>query len=126
MEFFNAMRLRVRFYRSQGGNEPVRLWLVDLGKPVKQIIGYDIKTVQLGWPLGMPLVRKIVGKQRLWEVRSRLPNGLIARVFFTVIERSVSINEMILLHGIIKKTQKTPKADLDLAEKRKNEVLRYG
>ena len=60
----------------------------------------------------MPLVRKI--DKGLWEVRSRTKTG-IARVFFTVSE-----NVMILLHGFIKKSQKTPGSDLALAKSRKN------
>ena len=59
-----------------------------------KIIGTDLKTVQFGWPLGMPLIRKL--DTSLWEVRSKLPNR-IARVFFTV-----AGNKMILLHGFIK------------------------
>jgi phage-related protein len=73
-------------------------------------IGVDIKTVQFGWPLGMPLVDHV--DREIWEVRTRLANRL-ARVLF-VLER----NEMILLHGFIKKERTTPKTDLDLARQR--------
>jgi len=73
-------------------------------------IGEDIKTVQFGWPLGMPLVRKL--GQNLWEVRSRLPER-IARVIFTT-----GRSRMVLLHGFIKKSQKTPRVDLELARTR--------
>ncbi|GAB7028507.1 type II toxin-antitoxin system RelE/ParE family toxin [Geotalea toluenoxydans] len=92
--------LKVVFYRSEAGNEPVRDWLKDLSRDDKRQIGEDIKTAQLGWPLGMPLIRKI--DKDLWEVRTRLADG-IARVFFTV-----DSDYMILLHGFIKKSQKTP------------------
>lgn len=68
---------------------------------VGQVIGEDIKLVQFRWPPGMLLVRKI--EADLWEVRSNLSGGRIARVLFTV--RSTN---MALLHGFIKKTQKTP------------------
>ena len=53
----------------------------------------------------------------LWEVRSSLPSRREARVIFAVIEE-----QMVLLHGFIKKSQKTPKADLDLALKRLKDV----
>jgi phage-related protein len=103
-------RLIVIFYKSESGNEPVREWLKNLPRSDRKIIGEDIKTVQLGWPLGMPLVRKLdVG---LWEVRSKLDNR-IARVLFTV-EKNV----LVLLHGFIKKSEKTPAGDLNLAKKR--------
>lgn len=107
--------LFVRFYCSASGSEPVREWLAKMGKPNKTTIGVDIKTVQFGWPLGMPLVRKL--DSGLWEVRSDVPEG-IARVLFTV-----DGGVMVLLHGFIKKSQKTPKDDLKLAKDRKKEVL---
>ena len=102
--------LSVAFFRTTVGNEPVREWLKSLPRDERRIIGEDIKTVQFGWPLGMPLVRKL-GKG-LWEVRSRLPDR-IARVIFTSGE-----GRMVLLHGFIKKSQKTPQEDLELARKR--------
>ena len=93
-----AFVLKVVFYRSETGNEPVRDWLKNLHRDDKRQIGEDIKTAQLGWPLGMPLIRKI--DKDLWEVRTRLATG-IARVLFTV-----DGEHMILLHGFIKKSQK--------------------
>ncbi len=102
--------LTVAFYRSETGREPVRDWLLSLPRGHRKLIGEDIKTVQFGWPLGMPLVRKI--DANLWEVRSRLPDG-IARIFFTSGD-----GRMVLLHGFIKKSQKTPKDDLALAKTR--------
>ena len=83
--------LEVRFYKTSAGNEPVREWLRRLDKPTRLIIGEDIKTAQYGWPLGMPLIRKL--QSGLWEVRSDLKSG-VARVMFTV-EGGL----MILLHG---------------------------
>ena len=102
--------LSVAFFRTETGRESVRDWLKSLPREHRKIIGEDIKTVQFGWPLGMPLVRKL--DRNLWEVRIRLRDG-IARVLFTTGER-----RMILLHGFIKKSQKTPKADLELAKTR--------
>ncbi len=102
--------LSVSFFRTETGREPVREWLKDLPREQRRIIGEDIKTVQFGWPLGMPLVRKL--NRDLWEVRVRLPHG-IARVLFTA-----GKSRMILLHGFIKKSQKTPADDLALAKTR--------
>src|SRR6266571_1288895 len=102
--------LSVAFFRTASGNEPVREWLKSLPRKERRIIGEDIKTVQFGWPFGMPLVRKL--EKSLWEVRSRLPNR-IARVIFTTAE-----DQMTLLHGFIKKSQKMPQEDLELAKTR--------
>ena len=102
--------LAVVFYRTDAGNEPVREWLKGLSREDKKSIGEDIKTAQFGWPLGMPLIRKL--ERGLWEVRSNINQG-IARVLF-----AVDGNVMILLHGFIKKSQKTPLTDLNTARRR--------
>ena len=105
-------RLPAYFYRTDSGREPVREWLQDFKPADRKIIGEDIKDVELSWPIGMPLVRSL-GRD-LWEVRSSLTGGKIARVVFCVDE-----SRMILLHGFIKKSQKTPQKEIDLALKRK-------
>ncbi len=106
----NLPRLTVRFYCETTGSEPVRDWLKGLPADEKREIGLDIKTVQFGWPIGMPVVDHIDGE--LWEVRTRLSTR-IARVLFAL-EGDV----MVLLHGFIKKERKTPRPDLDLARRR--------
>ncbi|WP_207385215.1 type II toxin-antitoxin system RelE/ParE family toxin [Legionella beliardensis] len=108
--------ITVNFYKSAQGRELVRDWLKELSKENKVIIGQDIKTVEFGWPLGMPLVRKL--DKHLWEVRCQLMNKEIARILFTVKGET-----MVLLHGFIKKTQKTPSSDLDIAKERRDRVL---
>ncbi len=106
----NKPILDVRFFRTESGAEPVREWLKGLSAADRKAAGEDIKTVQFGWPLGMPLVRKM--GDGLWEVRIRL-EGRTARVLFTT-----SDDVAILLHGFIKKSEKTPREDLDLAKDR--------
>ena len=103
--------LPARFYRSDSGREPVREWLKSLDAEDRRIIGEDIKDVEFSWPIGMPLVRSL-GRD-IWEVRSSLPHSRTARVLFCA-ER----NCMVLLHGFMKKTQKTPQQDIDLAIRR--------
>jgi len=102
--------LDVRFFMTEAGTEPVRDWLRALSAADRKLIGENIKTVQFGWPRGMPLVDHLGGN--IWEVRSKL-DSRIARTLF-VIESDV----MVLLHAFIKKQQKTPKPDLDLAKDR--------
>ena len=106
--------LDVIFYKTEAGNEPVREWLKRLQSNDRKIIGEDIKTAQYGWPLGMPLIRKI--ERGLWEVLSNISTG-IARVFFTVKD-----NLMILLHGFVKKSHKTPPNELDTAHRRLHNI----
>ncbi len=110
MNMTTTFTLQVVFYKSASGKEPVRDWLKQLDKEDRKIIGEDIKTVQFGWPLGMPLVRKM--DKGLWEVRIQLHNR-IARVLFTSHQ-----GVMVLLHGFVKKSQKTPANDLKIAKQR--------
>jgi len=108
-------RITVRFYRQPGGKEPVREWLLSLPREERLVIGSDIKTVEFGWPVGLPVCRAM--GDGLWEVRSSL-KGRIARVLFCIAGDS-----MWLLHGFIKKQQKTPPQELALAHKRMRKVL---
>jgi phage-related protein len=109
-------RIEVIFFRTDAGGEPVREWLRSL-TPIedRKQIGVDIKTVEFGWPIGMPVCRPL--GDGLCEVRSSLSQNRIARVLFYIDAKG----RMVLLHGFIKKTQKTPPADLELA--RKNRAL---
>ena len=107
--------LPVVFYRTSGGAEPVIEWLRSLPAADRRVIGTDLATVQLGWPIGMPLCRPL--GQGLWEVRSTLPSRRIARVLFFVHEDRIGV-----VHGFIKKTQKTPADDLELARRRMKEM----
>jgi phage-related protein len=107
----------VRFYRSGTGREPVLDWLRSLEKDDRRAIGLDLMRVQFGWPVGMPLVRSL--KDGLWEVRSNLPSQRIARLILCFHDRT-----LVVLHGFIKKTQKTPAGELVLARTRLEEIIK--
>lgn len=107
--------LNVVFFRTGAGSEPVREWLKSLPREECKTVGVDILKVQFAWPVGKPLVDNL--GNGVWEIRSRLSNR-IARTLFAVVGE-----EIVLLHGFIKKTQKTPQAELDLARKRKSQYL---
>ncbi len=108
-------KLPAVFYATPSEKEPVREWLKDLNEKDRRMIGQDIATAEYGWPVGMPLCRSL-GKG-LFEIRSNISSGRIARVVFAVLDE-----QMVLLHAFVKKTQKTPKADLELALKRLKEI----
>ena len=108
-------RLPAAFFQPSSGREPVREWLKLLDEEDRKVIGEDIKDVEFSWPIGMPLCRSL--GRGLWEVRSDLSGGRIARVLFCI-----ASSQMVLLHGFIKKTQKTPAADLEIALKRKRDI----
>ena len=107
-------KLDAVFFRTNNGAEPVREWLLSLAKAERKVIGGDVLKVQYCWPIGKPLVGSL-GKG-LWEVRSRVGDR-IARVIFCV-EGST----LVLLHGFIKKTEKTPQRELVLALRRMNQL----
>ena len=109
-----------RFYRSPGGQEPVRKWLMDQALEDRRRIGGDLMKVEFGWPCGPPLCRSLSAYPGLYEVRSRLEGRRIARVFFIVSDQN-----MVLLHGFLKKSQATPLKELKLAERRMKEYHRY-
>jgi phage-related protein len=104
-------KLAVKFFRTNGGSEPVRRWLKELSKEERKAISDDLRTMQFGWPVGMPLVRKM--ENGLWEIRTDFSNR-IARVLFTIVA-----GEAVLLHGFIKQSRKTTQPDLKTARKRK-------
>lgn len=111
--------IQAAFFRTaSAGNEPVRESFKALSAEDRKPIGEDIKAVEMYWPQGLPLVRKM--EADLWEIRTVLPQRK-SRVLFTVSGRS-----MVLLHGFIKKDQKTPKEDLELARRRRNGVHKGG
>lgn len=105
----------LRFWKSNTGREPVRDWLNELPVEDRRVIGRDIAKVQFGWPIGLPVCRPLTGG--LWEVRSSRPSKREARVLFGFHD-----GELIALHAIIKKTQKTATNDLSLARQRLKEA----
>lgn len=111
---YEGKRIPAIFYHAASGARPVRDWLMTLNKHERFLIGTDIKTVEYGWPVGVPVCRPLGGG--LYEVRTTL-KARIARVLF-----SFRGGKMILLHGFIKKSQKTPKPDLEIALKRKQSM----
>jgi len=109
-----AKRVQAIFYRTEAGGEPVREWLKSvLSREDRKRIGEDIKTVEFGWPVGMPVCRSV--GTGIYEVRSELTQNRIARVLFYFDQHG----RMVLLHGFIKKTRKTSDEDLELARRNK-------
>ena len=111
----NLKKIPATFYRTVDGAEPVRDWLLELDPADRKSIGVDIAVVEYGWPVGMPTCRPL--GRGLWEVRSNISSGRIARVLFCIVA-----GQLVFLHGFIKKSQKTPDSDLALARSRQKDV----
>lgn len=105
-----AEPLKAAFFKTEKGNQPCRDFIISLNQEDKKEVGAEIFEVQEGFPIGLPLVRKM--NSDLWEIRVDLSDG-ICRIFFTIMN-----NTMILLHGFVKKSQKTPQNELKTAENR--------
>lgn len=110
-----AKKTPLVFYRSTSGKEPVRDWLKALEAPDRFAVGQDLMRAQWRWPVGMPLCRPM--GQGLWEVRTDLPSQRLARVFLCL-----DGGVLVALHAFIKKAQKTPDDELELARKRQKEL----
>lgn len=106
--------LHVVFFQEESGNEPVRKWLRTLTIQDRKTIGRDIGIVQTSWPIGSPLVKHLA--LGLWEIRSKLENR-IARTIFTMHDGTI-----VLLHGFIKKTEKTPPSEIKISMVRKRNI----
>jgi phage-related protein len=107
----------IEFYVREDRTSPVREFLA----------GLDLKTqARFDWSLeqlreqnvhaGEPLVRHIAGK--LWELR-RASSGNIYRLFYFFFTG----RKIVLLHGFQKKTDKTPKKEIRIAQGRMQEYL---
>jgi phage-related protein len=94
---------------------PVRDWILGLDPDDRRVVGKDIQKVEFGWPIGMPYCRPL--GRGLWEVRSDISGGRIARALFCIMA-----GDMVLLHAFVKKTRKTPPQEIDLALRRKKEL----
>lgn len=108
-------KIKARFYLTANGGDVVRDWIIAMSDDDRRLVGKAIQLVEFGWPIGMPYSRKL--DNDLWEVRANLTDGKIARVIFTLCG-----DEMVLLHGFVKKTQQTPHSELEIAKERLKNV----
>jgi phage-related protein len=104
----------VAFFKTSAGNEPVLDWIRSLSRQDRAILGADLRTIQLGFPIGMPLCRPLKGG--LFESRSSLSGKQEARLIFFQDGKL-----LIVVCGFIKKTRATPQSELEIARKRKAE-----
>jgi phage-related protein len=110
-------RLPAAFYRTAAGGEPVRDWLKALSGDDRKAVGDDLRLLEFGWPVGMPMCRAM--GEGLWEVRTNLEGGRGARVLFCIEQ-----GHAVLLHGFFKTARRTPKRELDTAQGRRTDLRR--
>jgi phage-related protein len=107
----------VLFYETASGNKVVLEFIRDLPAEDRKVVGEDLKTLQMRFPMGLPLCRPL--GDGLYELRSTLPSKREFRLifFFDSLFQTVAV-----MHALIKKSVKLPKSDLDLARRRKDEA----
>ena len=108
----NQPTYKVAHYRKANKKEPVREWIKKLNQSEKSIVLEKIKTLEFRWPLGLPLVKKL--NKSLWELRIKTNKRQLRIIFLVDKKRKI----LLLLHGFVKKDQKTPKRELETALKR--------
>ena len=116
-----SMVWEIELYKDRSGKEPVADFLDGLqgGTRAKVVKMFD-RLAEYGVLLDEPFTRQIRGKIR--ELRVKDNQGNVRILYFTFTGR-----RFILLHGFLKKTDKTPEREIDLAEKRMKEFIeRYG
>lgn len=109
---------RIEFYKSVSGASPVEEFLDTLDdNQVKKVL-WVLKLVREQNPVPVSCFCKMVNTDDIWEVRVQFGGNIFRLLgFFN------GLNLIILTHGFQKKTQKTPKQEIKLAESRKREYL---
>ena len=116
------MNYNVELYEKVDGETPVLEFILGLNPKQQAKIYREIDLLEkFGNELHYPHVDTIKGKKYkdLWELRIEFASNIF-RIFYFLSQN----NNAVLLHGIVKKKQKTPKKELDVALERKNEYLR--
>jgi phage-related protein len=109
------MEWKINYY-SQNNKSPVKKWLNEIGnEPRAEIFKVFEMLSKYGIQLGLPFVRPIENK--IYEVRAKDKSGIYRVLYFAYKEKT-----FIMLHGFQKKTQATPRKEIDIAIKRMKEL----
>ena len=115
----NEERWTVEFYRDTRGGSPVQEFLDELDEDMRAKVTRSLILLsEQGDRLGMPLARPVAG-YRFRELRVQM-SGNAVRVFHF----ATSGRRIVLLHGFMKKSQKTPLRELQIAANRYSEYVR--
>ena len=101
-------------------DERLEEWMETVSADIKAKVLRIVEMLVLFGPHNVrePYVKHVEGQRKLFEIRAKGKDG-IARVFYC----TISGQKIILLHGFIKKTDKTPKREIDIAVRRMQEVI---
>lgn len=100
------------FYADEKGDEPVRAFLRSLDLETQARFDWSIEQLRVrNIQARKPLVRRLEGK--LWELRRESQTNIYRLIYALVAGRRI-----LFLHGFQKKTQKTPRAEIETAQRR--------
>ena len=116
------MKWQIVFYQDSQGNIPVQDFIIEQSAKVKaKILRYIDLLQEFGLALGQPYVEKLRGSD-VWELKMRHGSDYYRILYFASSER-----RFVLLHAFLKKAEKTPKTEIDIAQDRIFDYqVRYG
>lgn len=112
------MRFEVEFYETTSGEQPARDFLLSLDKKMRAKMADMISILEdNGYELREPYSRHL--SEGIFELRAKVGSDITRVMYFFYVDRRI-----ILTNGFVKKTQKTPRAELERAKKYRADYLR--
>jgi phage-related protein len=108
---------RIEFYLDEQGTSAVREFLDSLDQKTKARFDWSLEQLRvLNVHAREPLVKHLEGK--LWELRRASDGDIYRLLYFFFSGRTI-----VIVHGFQKKSQKTPRKEIELASKRMNDYI---
>ena len=108
----------IKFYRTRSGKVPVEEYLDSLSSKHAQKVAWVLELIEKLDQVPAQYFKKLKNTDDIWEVRARIGSNSFRLLGF------IDNNEVIILtNGFAKKSQKTPKQEIELAEQRKTDYL---
>lgn len=109
---------QIAFYLDERGNSPVEDFLDALDEKTQVRFAWSIEQLrQRNLQAKAPLVKPLDGK--LWEIREESRGNIYRVLYFFFTGRQI-----VLVHGFQKKTQKTPRREIEIAQQRTDDFIR--
>jgi phage-related protein len=117
------LRWRYVYYKSASGRVPVREFIEAQDVKVREKIFANLeRLIQENVRLGPPFASKLAGRD-FWELRTKAPGGGAGGDIYRTFYFAFTGRKFVLLHAFQKKSQKTPRVDLKLAEERMKDYV---
>lgn len=112
------MKFEVEFYEKENGDQPARDFLLSLDRKMRAKMTDTIKILEdNGYELREPYSKAL--SDGIFELRAKFGSDISRVMYFFYVDQHI-----ILTNGFIKKTQKTPQAEIERAKKYRDDYLR--